>query len=271
MTTPAISRRGVRRLGALLAAITAAVAGAYVLEAAAILERLADQRDDLRLFQLRVDGAATFHGPAAEEAAAALALVVERGEVQSEAAVLLKPPARCRFELAPLAGTPLAAVVARGTASHEGAPVRAVQVALDEICALLAGRSSSGQSAAATLERHLRARGVQVGAQTALSRFGGEVVYVLGGREAPARMYVYKDSFLPARIQFTDADGAAWDVRFFDFTSPATGEWFPRSVEVVKDGTLAMRFVGFDADARSKLDDALFSAEPPPADGGAGR
>ncbi|MHB8879631.1 MAG: hypothetical protein ACYC8T_38570, partial [Myxococcaceae bacterium] len=69
---------------------------------------------------------------------------------------------------------------------------------------------------------------------------------------------VYKDSFLPARLRFTEADGVSWDVRFVDYASPATGEWFPRVVEVDRGGAPWLKFTGLTADAKAKLEDRLF-------------
>ena len=56
----------------------------------------------------------------------------------------------------------------------------------------------------------------------------------------------------------TDEQGAAWDVRFFDYASPASGEWFPRIVEVRRGGELLMRFTGLRADNKSSISDKLF-------------
>lgn len=251
--------RNVRWALCAVAAVGATAALAYVLPAGSILRRVAEGRDDLRLFALRVDGTATFFGDTSREAGSALSVPSDLGDVQTDASVLFKVPGRCRIELKPLEGAKSASIHSGGKTRQEGKALAAVEVAVAEVCAFLAMRSESDAEGRATLERHLRARGVSMEAQTWLARFGGEVAYVIGKREQGApQMWVYKDSFLPARIQFKGGDGLLWDVRFFDFTSPATGEWFPRSIEVVRDGKLAMRFTALSADSRSKLDDKLF-------------
>ncbi|MDQ3262503.1 MAG: hypothetical protein M3Y59_02410 [Myxococcota bacterium] len=252
--------RNLRIAAFALAAAVGAVALAYVLPASAILRRVSDQRDELRLFNLRVDGTASFFAESAAEAGSALSMPSDRGDVQSDASISFKVPGRCRMELTPLEGTRSAAILSGSKTRQEGKAVAAMEIAVAEVCALLAMRSESDGDAKAALDRHLRQRGVEVGAQTWLARFGGEVAYVIGKREqGAAQMWVYKDSFLPARVQFRSvAQGPLWDVRFFDFTSPVTGEWFPRTVEVVRDGKLAMRFTALASDSRSKLDDKLF-------------
>lgn len=242
------------------AALTGAVALAFVLPASAILRRMANARDEQRLFTLRVDGSISFFGETAAEAGAALSMPADRGEVQSDASILLKVPDRCRLELNPLEGARSAAIFVNAKARQEGNPIAAVQTAISEVCSFLATRSSSEGESKSDLDRHLRTRGVDVAAETSLARFGGDIAYVIGKRadDAP-QFWAYKaDDPLPARLRFTDAGGVRWDVRFFDYASPVTGDWFPRQIEVVKNGELAMRFTALAADPRGKLEDKLF-------------
>ncbi len=76
--------------------------------------------------------------------------------------------------------------------------------------------------------------------------------------EREPQLWVYKDAFLPARLRFLDAQGVLWDLRLLDYTSPATGEWFPRTVELARESEVLMRFTSLKADSKSKLADALF-------------
>lgn len=242
---------------AALAFATAALA--YVLPASSILRRVAEERDDLRLFSLRVDGTASFFTDGAREAGSALAIPFDLGEVQTDAAILFKAPGRCRLELNPQDGVKAATVLSGGKPRVEGKPIAATAVAIGEVCAFHALRSSSEAEGRAALERHLKSRGVDLTAETWLARFGSQVAYVIGKREEGApQAWIYKDTFLPARLRYRDEAGAAWDIRFFDYTSPITGEWFPRSIEVLRDNRLVMRFTALASDARTKLDDALF-------------
>lgn len=243
-------------LGTVLFASTAL---AFVLPAPSILRRLVETRDALQLFTLRVDGALSLFGTAARDAAPVLGVAADRAELQSDAAVLMKLPGRCRAQTTPLEGKPSVAVNASGKKRQEGGAIPAVDVMLDQVCAILAVRSSSDAEAKALIERHLGTLGINVGAPTSLARFGGEVAYVIGAAAPDApQFWVYKDSFLPARVRFKGADGVSWDVRFLDYTSPVTGEWFPRTIEVGRDQELALRFTALKSDVRSKLDDKLF-------------
>ncbi len=247
-----------------LALILATQAFGYVLPSGSILRHLAERRQDLQLSALRIEGVATFTGGAAQEAASALGVTLPEGrpELSIDAAVLMKLPGRCRIEASSVeTGKSVAAIEANTRRRTEGAALGALEVAAAHLCPLLAGRAGSTSEARAQLERHLSALKIDF-KQTSLGRFGGQVAYVLGGTD-PTRpsFWVYKDSFQPARVRFVDPQGAAWDVRFTDYTSPAAGEWFPRVLEVQKDGEPLFRFAVTAADSRVKLDDKLFAVQ----------
>jgi hypothetical protein len=252
-----------RRGAAAIALVTASAGLAYVLPSSAILRRMADARDDLKLFTLKVDGTVTFLGPTAKEAGSALGTPVDLSELSSDAAFLFKFPGRCRVEVTSRDGGALAAVNSHGKARQEGRTVKPLEVALREVCALLAARSSSGSSGQEQVKNHLRGLEIPVPSPTALSRMAGEIAYVIAPKaekdaESPGQFWVYKGSFMPARVLFTDEDGSRWDVRFIDYTSPATGEWFPRTLEVHLNGEPALRFTGSKASTQAKIpDDAL--------------
>jgi hypothetical protein len=46
-------------------------------------------------------------------------------------------------------------------------------------------------------------------------------------------------------------------VRFVDYNSPA-GDWFPRAVEVSRDGERQVRFTTLSSDPRANVPDRLF-------------
>jgi hypothetical protein len=77
--------------------------------------------------------------------------------------------------------------------------------------------------------------------------------------EGKPQFWVYKDHFRPARVRWNEKTGAAWDVRFIDYASPATGEWMPRSIEVWRDGQRVLRFTALKSDTRVSLPDRLFT------------
>lgn len=241
------------------ACLASSAALAFVMPSFSILRHMAGVRDDLSLFAVRIDGLASFHGSAVREAGAALGLPSDRPEILTDASFSLKMPGRCRVDLTPLEGNRAALVENSGKRRTEGNPLAVAQSALTPVCALLAIRSSSEGDSRASVERFLGQVKVDRTAPTWLARFGGEVAYVIGARDdAKPQLWVFKDTFLPARLRWQDEQGVSWDVRFYDYTSPATGEWFPRLLEVHRNGELALRFTSLKADTKSALPDKLF-------------
>lgn len=242
---------------ALAATLLASAALAYVLPSSSILRRLAEKRDDLRLSQLRLTGTANFRGAGAKDAGAALNVPGDR-EVQTELILSLKLPGRCRAEVKVPEGTGSASVTAHAKKRTEGKEIATLSVALSQICPTLALRSASESEARDGLERYLKSLGID-SKTTSLARFEGQIAYVIGD-PAPGspQFWIYKDSFLPARVMFADAAGTKWDVRFRSYNSPVAGDWFPRLVEVARGEELLMRFTALSADASVKLADNLF-------------
>jgi hypothetical protein len=245
--------------GSGIAAVVAGSTLAFVMPGSSLLKHVAEERDKLQLFVARVDGSASFSGAAVKEAGSALGLATDRPEVQADAVIYLKLPTRCRIELSSVeGGKQIASVSANGKKRAEGGAIAAVDVALQEMCALLTQRSSSEGETRAAMERHLRALGVKEEA-TSLARFGPQVAIVMGeqGEDHP-QLWVYKDTFMPARVRFTDAQGTAWDVQMLDYTSPATTGYFPRTLQVLKGGELEFKFTALRSDVHSAIPDKLF-------------
>ena len=234
-------------------------AGAYVLPQGAILRRLVEARSEMSLVTLRVEGSALFSGPAQAQAASVLSLPSDRPELPVDGTLSLKLPGRCRLEVHTPEGRTAGAVMNAGRRKGVGTEIAALSTAIDQICPLLAARSGSETEARAALERHLRALGVEPG-RSSLARFGGEVAYVLGNpAEGKPQFWVYKDTFRPARMRYTDKAGTAWDVRFIDYTSPTTGEWVPRTIEVWRGAERVLRFTALKGDSRAPIADTLFA------------
>jgi hypothetical protein len=230
----------------------AGTAAAYVLPGGAILRRLVEAREELHLSGARVEGTLALSGGAMGE------LGTELPDYRTDSVFLLRVPGRCRLDATTPDGKPLAAVDALGKHRVEGPAVTALAVAVQEVCALLALRSSSEADARSALEQHLRALRVDTHATT-LGRIGGQVAYVLGSERAgDGQLWVFKDGFLPARVRFTDERGVPWDVRFVDFGSPATGAWFPRLVEVSRGNELQARFTTLRGDNHASVPDRSF-------------
>jgi hypothetical protein len=208
-----------RPLALLLGILHAHPVGAYILPATSILRRMIEQRDAMETSSLRVDGTLTFFGAARRDAARAFRLASAGSDASSEIAAL-------------------------------GAVV-------EQVCAILGGRSGSESEGRAALERHLDRLKVEA-RRPYLARVGGQIAYVMGGpSDAQPSFWVYKDSFLPARVHWIDADQAAWDLRLADYSSPLTGELFPRVVELSRNGELALRFNALKVN-QAVLPDKLF-------------
>ena len=239
-------------------ALVALSAGAYVLPGSSILRRMVDAREDLKLSTLKADGSVHFYGPGVKEAGAALGLPADRPELEADGTLYLKLPGRCRFEAKAAEGNAVAVVRSGGRQRVEGTAVPALEDAVRQVCAVLAVRGSSSASGREQVEEYLQSLGVAP-RTTSLARFGGEVAYVLGEQgEGKPQFWVYKEGFRPARVRYKDAKGTSWDVRFLDYTSPATGEWLPRSIEVWREGQRLTRFTALQGDARVKIADTLF-------------
>lgn len=251
-----LTARGTYRLMVIVWMAVASLAGAYVLPTFSILRKMVEKRDESHVFTLRVDGTATLVGKEAREASPA-GLPGDRSEIQLEGSFMLKLPGRCRFELnAP--DSKVVAIRSRGQTRSEGKELTGISILLDEVCSLLAVRTSSEAEGRALIERHLHDLKVQT-QKTSLGRLGGNVAYVIGDENvSKPQFWAYKDSFLPARVRFSDAQGTAWDVRFLDFSSPITGEWFPRNIELYQKGELLLRFTASHSDPRATLPDRLF-------------
>jgi hypothetical protein len=231
----------------LIGLCAASVAWAYVPAVGAIFRHMLSGRDEQRLSSARVDGTLILFGGAASEVGAP-------GEVQGDAGISLRLPGRCRLDASSADGSKVAVVDVNGQQRSEGPTVTALGRGLSEVCALFGARSAGdGQSA---LEAHLKARGIDT-QRTSLARFGGQVAYVVGAPgETDPQFWVFKDSFLPARMRWTEG-GIHWDVRFVDYNSPA-GDWFPRVVEVARNGERQARFTTLSGDPRATLPDRLF-------------
>ncbi|MFP2908235.1 hypothetical protein ACLESD_24915 [Pyxidicoccus sp. 3LFB2] len=249
-----------KRIAALLAVLVSFAAGAYVLPGSSILRRMVTERDELKLSSLRVEGSLSFSGPAVKEAGAALGTPTDRPDVQGDGVLYLRVPGRCRFEASvPDGNARAAAVQVGGRRRSEGTEIPSMSVLISQVCPILAAGGGNVQDLKEAVQQYLQSLGVETG-RTGLARFGGEVAYVIGEQaEGRPQFWVYKDSFRPARLRYTDNAKAAWDIRFLDYTSPATGEWMPRTIEVWRDGQRALRFTALKGDNRATIPEKLFT------------
>src|SRR5690606_11816599 len=111
--------------------------------------------------------------------------------------------------------------------------------------------------------RHLTELKVDV-KQVSLTRLDGAVTatsvsYLIGDKaDGQPQLWVSKEQFLPVRLRFSGGGGAEWDARFSDYTSQATGEVWPRVLEVRRGAEPQLRVLLLSADTKAKLDDVKF-------------
>lgn len=243
----------------LMKALLAALVTAYIMPTWGVLKRLASQRDDMSVSALRAEGVAVVAPALARDVAAKLGTTWNSGELNLNATLAVRFPGRCRLELSsPETTKAIVASTASGKSRTEGAELAAALVAIEQACAVLALKSSGEGVTRDTLLKHLGTLDVETKA-VSLARFNGTVTYAIGERdEGKAQFWVYKDRFLPARVRYTDAAGTAWDVRFSDYTSQATADWWPRVLEVYKGNEPQLRVMVLNADPKADLSTLKF-------------
>lgn len=232
---------------------------AYVMPTYSVLKRLANARDELTVTALKLDSLGAVAPVIAKDVADQLGTSWTSGELTLTAVWSVRFPGRCRLDLSsPDSTKSMTFAWANGKKRSEGGALPAAAVAVDEVCALLALRSGTDGESRGQLERHLAALKVNP-KETTLARFVGTVAFVIGDRaEGAPQLWVYKDKFLPARVRFTDDAGAQWDVRLVDYASQATGDWFPRQIEVYKGAEPQLRLTVLSADGKAELEGVKF-------------
>lgn len=243
---------------ALVLCLLSVTALAYVMPSVSILRRVVREEDKAQVYSWKIEGSLSFFGATAKEAAPALKTTLEGVELQSDGVISLRFPHRCRFDAVSADGTTSAAIVSNGKPRTEGTAIPAMQTAIEQLCGVLAVRTGDEEAARSAVERHLSKLGVDV-KKSSFGRMGTDITYVIGD-PAPdkATFHVHKDSFAPAQLRFTDAQGVKWDVRFHDFYSPTTGNAFPRVTELFKNGELQLRFTVLKAEPKAQFADKVF-------------
>jgi hypothetical protein len=232
---------------------------AFVMPGYSILKRVANGRDELAVSALKAEGQALVPPVQARAVAGLLGITWQSGELPLQATLQVHFPGRCRLELTSAAGgKSLTASWAQGRKSTQGGDFAALGVAVEQACNALASRSGTEGETRAGYERWLS--GLKVDTRsTSLGRFSGLVTYVLGERkDGASQFWVYKDRFLPARVRSTDASGTTWDVRFIDYTAQATGDFWPRALEVYRGTELELRVALLSGDAHADLEGVKF-------------
>src|SRR6267143_4360821 len=115
---------------------------------------------------------------------------------------------------------------------------------LELSCPLIAYRGMRTADAEGALQAAATIAGADLSLPAAYDRLGDRVVIVVG---APARqvdrpqLWLYKDSHAPARF-LARRDGHLEDLRLLEYGNPAAAEWFPRILELHRDGKPSARF-----------------------------
>jgi hypothetical protein len=240
--------------GLLLALITA-----YIMPSYGVLKRYSNQRDELTVSSLKADGVAAVSPALARDVSSLLGVTWNSGELTLNASLAVRFPGRCRLELSSADSTKvLAASVSGGKARMEGGDLAALQVGLEQACAILAVKSGDEGATREGLLKHLQSLKVET-KNVSLARFNNNVSYLIGGKaEGQSSFWVYKDKFLPSRLRFADASGAQWDVRLSDYTSQATGDVWPRVIEIFKGNEPQLRVMVLNANTKADLSNVKF-------------
>jgi hypothetical protein len=150
----------------------------------------------------------------------------------------LRFPLSCRFE---------GGAQARGTVAQP-LPVSGAgnpeQELIELACPLIAYRGLRAADAESALQAAAIIAGADLTAPAAYDRLGDRVAIVVG---APPRqldrpqLWLYKDTHAPARL-VARRDGRLEDLRLLEYGNPAAAEWFPRILELYRDGKPSARF-----------------------------
>jgi hypothetical protein len=232
---------------------------AYIMPSFGVLKRFASERDGLTVSNLKADGVAAVSPVLAKDVAGLMGVTWNSGELMLNASLSVRFPGRCRLELSsPESTRVLAAASTNGKVRGEGGDVQALMVGLEQACALLSIKSSEDGATRDTVQKYLGSLKVDL-KQVGLARFGGSVSYLIGQKaEGQSQLWVDKERFLPSRLRFNDASGTAWDVRFSDYSSQATGEMWPRVLEVYKGNEPQLRVMVLNANAKADLSTVKF-------------
>lgn len=232
---------------------------AYIMPSYGVLKRFANQRDDLSVSSFTAGGVAAVSPAIAKDVAGLLGTTWNSGELTLNASLSVRLPGRCRLELSsPDSTKVLLSTWASGKQRNEGGELEPLRIAVEHACALLSQKSGEEGATRDALARHLTGLKVDM-KQTSLARFYGSVSYLVGQKlEGQPQLWVYKDRFLPSRLRYTDAAGTQWDVRFSDYTSQATGDAWPRVIEVYKGNEPQLRVMLLNADLKADLTNTKF-------------
>ncbi|HKC59891.1 MAG TPA: hypothetical protein VKB92_07385 [Myxococcales bacterium] len=150
----------------------------------------------------------------------------------------LRFPLSCRFE---------GGAQARGTVTQplpSSAAGNPEQELIELACPLIAYRGLKTADAETALGAVAYIAGADLSATAVYDRLGDRVALVVGAPPRQAdrpQLWLYKDTHAPARL-IARRDGHLEDLRLLEYGNPAAAEWFPRILELVRDGKTSARF-----------------------------
>lgn len=235
-------------------AVIVLLAAGFVMPGSSVLKRFAAARDALSVNSLKIDGLVTATPGLARELAPQLGSGWTSGDLTLTATLAIRFPSRCRLDVTAADSTKqLSFVWANGKKRSEGGESAALMTAVEHACALLTLRSGAEGETREHLSKYVKGLGIDT-TQTSLARFSGGVALVLGQRtEGKPQLWVSRELFVPVRLKVGELD-----LRFIDYTSQSTGEWFPRVLEVHSGGQLVARLTALAGDGRAELTQVKF-------------
>lgn len=210
---------------------------AYVPTVGSLLRRAAEQPD-------RVDrkGSVLLQGQLRVGDAAPTAAKLE-----------LRFPLKCKLQTP----APAAVLVRNGVVEQEGAGLGAARDLARLACPLLTFKGGKREAAEEALKAAVVAAGADLNA-TALERFADRAAWVIGANAREPhkpQLWFYKDEMAPARLVAREGQ-ALYDLRLLHYGTPASGQAFPRVIELWQDGRLSARFESLEAGSRRAGGDA---------------
>jgi hypothetical protein len=231
---------------------------AYIMPSFGVLKRMANNRDEVNTPGFKAEGVAQIAPVLAKDVASLLGTTWNSGELTLNVSLAVRFPGRCRIELtSPETTKSIVVTWTNGKRRTEGGELPALGAGLEQACALLSAKSSEEGATREGFLRHLQSLKVET-KNISLARWYGTVSYLIGTRaEGQSQLWVYKDTFLPSRLKYSDEAGA-WDVRFSDYNSQATGAIWPRVLEVEKGAEPQLRVMILHADLKADVTNVKF-------------
>ncbi|OGR13023.1 MAG: hypothetical protein A2341_08145 [Deltaproteobacteria bacterium RIFOXYB12_FULL_58_9] len=228
---------------ALAASIIGKAALAYVLPTEFILRMLADKRINMKIVDLTVY------------------VNTEVGDRNTEDRIYLKKPERLRH-LRQGEETTMVEVQREGKAAEgpEDALKRIKGQPFNILPTLLFPKGEEIDEAETRMMEALKGLGVDT-KTTALGRFDDRVHYIIGARSYESdlpQLWIDKETFLPARLIVKRAGKEKRELRWLEFGSSTTGDWFPRVTEIWVDGKRIERSEVEKVELNKKIPETLF-------------